>query len=106
AEYERSIQLLERAASSSTVMTKSGLMVGVGETDREVFRAIDDLAEKGCGMVTIGQYLQPSRNHYPVQRYVHPSTFALYREHGMQRGIPDMFCGPLIRSSYHAEEHI
>ena len=85
-------------------MSKSGLMVGLGETDDEVHGVLEDLAAAGCDIVTIGQYMRPSRRHPPVERYVHPDVFAEYARRGQELGIPFVFSAPLVRSSYNAEQ--
>ena len=103
--YERSLELLARVASTG-IPAKSGIMVGLGEADAEVRRVVDDLAGAGCRMVTIGQYLSPSRDNRLVSRFVHPDVFAEYAEYGRSRGIRHMFCGPLVRSSYNAAKFI
>ena len=81
-------------------------MVGLGETDDEVLRALDDLREHNCDVVTIGQYLQPTKKHLNVARFVHPDTFAYYKEEGLRKGFDFVESGPLVRSSYHAERHL
>jgi lipoyl synthase len=86
--------------------TKSGIMLGLGETKEEVFQTLRDLKDNGCDVVTIGQYLQPTRKHLPVQRFVHPDEFAEYREAGYQMGLDYVESGPLVRSSYHSERHV
>jgi len=104
ASYEVSMAVLARAGRlAPDVPTKSGLMVGLGETDDEVADALRDLAGAGVRIVTIGQYLQPSPQHLPVQRYVHPDTFARYEGAGEALGLSEVIAGPFIRSSYHAE---
>jgi lipoic acid synthetase len=103
--YGRSLEVLERAARwGRGVTAKGGLMVGLGETDEEVRAVIRDLAGAGCGLVTVGQYLRPSRKHPEPERYVHPDVFQDYAAWGRELGMR-MFCGPLVRSSYHAAEH-
>jgi len=103
ARYERSLELL-RAASEMrpAIPTKSGLMVGLGETSDEVLAVMRDLHEHGVARVTIGQYLRPTLSHLPVLRYVHPDEFAMYREQGLAMGFSHVESGPLVRSSYHA----
>ncbi|TVM18671.1 lipoyl synthase [Oceanidesulfovibrio indonesiensis] len=103
ADYRQSLTLLSRVASAG-VPAKSGLMVGLGETDTEVNAVIRDLAEAGCSMVTVGQYLAPSRRHPEPDRYVPPAHFDEYAACGTHHGIPHMFCGPHVRSSYRAEK--
>jgi lipoyl synthase len=102
--YTRSLELLARAKSMGQVRTKSGMMVGLGEEETEVCSLFEDLSAVGCDMVTVGQYLRPSKRHAEVVRYVHPEEFRTYERLGNQLGIPQMFCGPLVRSSYHAGE--
>ncbi|MEL7296815.1 MAG: lipoyl synthase [Pseudomonadota bacterium] len=85
------------------VLTKTSLMLGLGETDDEILKTMDDLAEIGCDIVTFGQYLRPTVNHLPIERYVTPEEFNAYREAGLQRGFLEVVSGPLVRSSYRAE---
>lgn len=104
AEYERSIGLLANVKQLDPYMvTKSGIMVGLGETMEEVQAVMEDLRGVGCGILTIGQYLAPSKNHHPVVEYVHPDTFEAYRELGLKLGFKHVESGPLVRSSYHAD---
>ncbi|TVM30518.1 lipoyl synthase [Oceanidesulfovibrio marinus] len=103
ADYQQSLTLLSRAAAAG-VPAKSGLMVGLGETDGEVNAVIRDLAAAGCSMVTVGQYLAPSRLHPEPDRYVPPPHFDEYAACGRHHGIRHMFCGPHVRSSYKAEK--
>ena len=103
ARYPRSLGLLRRVAASGTSVPKSGLMVGLGETDDEVYAVLDDLAAAGCEMLTIGQYLRPSPAHRPVERYVEPRVFQRYREAGLRRGLRWIASAPFVRSSYRAE---
>lgn len=103
ARYARSLELLERA-SKYDVYTKSGIMVGLGETLDEVRGAMRDLLDANCQMLTIGQYLQPSRNHLPVDRFVTPEEFAQLKRDGLAMGFANIQSGPLVRSSYHADE--
>jgi len=81
-------------------------MVGLGETDEEIFETIDDLASVKCDVLTIGQYLQPTPKHLPVARFVHPDDFARYKKYALDKGFRFVESGPLVRSSYHAEKHI
>lgn len=105
ADYAQSLELLRRVAShASAVPAKSGLMAGLGETDEELRQTVRDLAQAGCSMITVGQYMRPSRQHPPVQRYLHPDEFEALAEFGRSLGVPKMFCAPLVRSSYHAAE--
>lgn len=93
-----------RQASKSRVTVKSGLMVGVGETDDEVLQTLDTLKELGVDIVTIGQYLRPSRAHWPIDRYVGKSSYKKFIRHGESLGFRHVFAGPFVRSSYHAKE--
>lgn len=104
-DFEWSLDLLERFKQMvPNVPTKSGLMLGLGETDEEVIEVMQRMREHNIDMLTLGQYLQPSRDHMPVQRYVHPDTFAWFAEEGMKMGFRNVASGPLVRSSYHADE--
>ena len=105
AKYERSLEQIQRTKAFGK-RTKSGIMVGLGETEEEVFKTMDDLLAHGCDVMTIGQYLQPTRMHLEVAGFVHPDQFARYREVGMQKGFQYVESGPLVRSSYHAERHV
>src|SRR6202140_3418816 len=103
--YERSLELLRRAKSLSPEMpTKTGLMLGLGEAREEVLAAMQELAAQGTNILTLGQYLQPTREHLPVVRFVHPNEFAEYKMLGEQMGFAHVESGPLVRSSYHAFE--
>ena len=86
--------------------TKSGIMLGLGETDDELFKAMDDLAAHGLHVLTLGQYLQPTKMHIEVAEFVHPDKFEFFKEEGLRRGIRYVESGPLVRSSYHAERHV
>lgn len=105
ADYERSLGVLRRAREQG-LRTKSGIMVGLGEERDEVLALMDDFATVGVHVMTIGQYLQPTRMHLPVEEFVHPDVFAWYKEVGESRGIEHIESGPLVRSSYHAERHV
>ena len=105
ATYDRSLQVLEYLARKGA-NTKSGIMLGLGETEEEVLQAMDDLRAVGCRIMTIGQYLQPSKLHYPVQDYIHPDKFEEYRLKGIEKGFAHIESAPMVRSSYHAEKHI
>ena len=105
ANYETSLKVIGRIASQG-VTAKSGIMVGLGETPEEVEALMDDLLAVGCQILTIGQYLQPSHQHYPVAEYVTPEQFAQYKETGLAKGFLQVESAPLVRSSYHAEKHI
>jgi lipoic acid synthetase len=103
ADFERSLELLRRA-SRAGALTKSGLMVGVGEEMEEVFSVMARLREADCKLLTVGQYLSPSLNHLPVSRYVEPEEFEHIRDEGLRQGFSHVESGPLVRSSYHAKE--
>ena len=103
--YERSLELLRRAKALLPQMpTKTGLMLGLGETQQEVLSAMRDLVAQGTDILTLGQYLQPTREHLPVVRFVHPDEFAEYKRQGEEIGFKHVEAGPLVRSSYHAFE--
>jgi lipoic acid synthetase len=101
--YERTLELL-RIAKEKGAVTKSGFMVGLGETDEEVIEVMKDLKSVDCDIVTIGQYLRPTKDHLPVQRYVHPNDFNKYKQTGLELGFKHVESGALVRSSYHADE--
>jgi lipoic acid synthetase len=105
AKYERSLEQIKRIREAGK-RTKSGIMLGLGETKDEVFKAIDDLVANGLLILTLGQYLQPTKLHHEVIEFIHPETFDLYREEGLKRGLRYVESGPLVRSSYHAERHV
>jgi len=105
AKYDRSLEQIQRTKDYGK-RTKSGIMVGLGETDEEVFEIMDHLVAHGCDVLTIGQYLQPTKLHLNVEKFVHPNTFAMYKEVGLSKGLDYVESGPLVRSSYHAERHI
>jgi lipoic acid synthetase len=103
--YERSLELLLRVKQiSPNTPTKTGMMLGLGERREEVLAAIEDLARQGTDILTLGQYLQPTPEHLPVLRFVHPDEFAEYKEFGERIGFRHVESGPLVRSSYHAFE--
>jgi len=103
--YERSLELLRRSkAAHPEVPTKTGLMLGLGEETAEVLSTMQDLAAQGTNILTLGQYLQPTRDHLPIVRYVHPDEFAEYKVRGEAMGFSHVEAGPLVRSSYHAFE--
>jgi len=103
--YERSLELLKRAKTAHPeIPTKTGLMLGLGEEKNEVFATMQDLADQGTNILTLGQYLQPTREHLPVVRYVHPDEFAEFKMRGEAMGFKHVEAGPLVRSSYHAFE--
>lgn len=105
ARYETSLAVIRHIAESG-VTAKSGIMVGLGETPDEVEELMDDLRGAGCGILTIGQYLQPTRRHYLVAEYVTPAQFAAYKELGLRKGFMQVESAPLVRSSYHAEKQM
>ncbi len=105
AKYHRSLEQIKKTKEFGK-RTKSGIMVGLGENDEDVFRVMDDLVSHGCDIMTIGQYLQPTRMHIEVAEFIHPDKFALYEEEGLRRGIKYVESSPLVRSSYHAEKHV
>jgi len=106
ASYDGALRLLRRAKDLAgyPVLTKSGIIVGLGERDEEVIATMRDLRAHGVDVVTIGQYLQPSPKHAPIDRWVHPDEFRAYREEGERMGFGSIFSGPLVRSSYRADE--
>ncbi len=105
ANYETSLRVI-RQIGESTVTAKSGIMVGLGETAEEVEELMDDLRKAKCDIITIGQYLQPTPQHYPVTDYITPEQFDLYKGTGLRKGFLQVESAPLVRSSYHAEKHI
>lgn len=105
AKYDRSMEVLKRLDEAG-IKTKCGLMLGLGETEEEVYETINDLAAVKCDVLTIGQYLQPTPKHLPVARFVHPDEFKKYKEYALGKGFRFVESGPLVRSSYHAEKHI
>jgi lipoic acid synthetase len=105
AKYDRSLECLRRI-NAAGLRTKSGIMLGFGETEDEVFEAMDDLLEAGVHILTVGQYLQPTKNHHAIIEFIHPDQFAKYKEVGLQKGFKYVESGPLVRSSYHAEKHL
>ena len=105
ADYRRSLELLTAAAQIAPgIPTKSGLMLGMGETSDEILDVMQDLRQAGCAMLTLGQYLQPTRNHLPVIRYIEPAEFREFHQAGLQLGFTHVEAGPMVRSSYHAAE--
>lgn len=104
AKYHISLQLIRQIAQSE-VCSKSGIMLGLGETEEEILQCMEDLAEAGCEVLTLGQYLQPSMEHMPVVDYIHPDKFEFYRQEALSRGFRAVESSPLVRSSYHAEKH-
>ena len=105
AKYERSLEQIRRTKEMGR-RTKSGVMLGLGETEDEVFRIMEDLVENKCDVLTLGQYLQPTKMHLQVEEYVHPDQFLKYKEVGEKMGFDIVESGPMVRSSYHAEKHL
>jgi lipoic acid synthetase len=105
ARYDTSLSVIRRVAERG-VTAKSGIMVGLSETAEEVEILMDDLLQAGCKILTIGQYLQPTRKHYPVAEYISPEQFNIYKVLGLKKGFEEVESAPLVRSSYHAEKHI
>lgn len=105
ANYGQSLEVLDRAKKKG-FMTKTGVMVGIGERSEEVLEVMNDLRKIDCDIFTIGQYLQPTKDHLPVDRYVHPDEFRMFREAGLKMGFRHVESGPLVRSSYHAASQI
>lgn len=103
--YLRSLDLLSQAKKyNAGISTKSGLMLGLGETSEEIRRTLEDLRNSGCDLLTLGQYLQPSASHLPVERFVHPDEFEMWRQTALEMGFAAVASGPFVRSSYHAKE--
>jgi len=105
ARYDRSLLVLETVAKSG-IVTKSGIMLGLGETENEILETMDDLRKVNCNVMTIGQYLQPSAHHFPVKEFITPEKFEFYHHEGLKRGFTHVESSPLVRSSYHAEKHV
>ncbi len=105
AKYRRSLEVL-KTLKTGGMRTKSGMMLGLGEKKEEVIQSMRDLRNSGVDVITLGQYLQPSKKHLPVERFVHPDEFAEYREIGYQAGFDYVESGPLVMSSYHSEKHV
>ncbi len=105
ATYDNSLEVIRHIAQSG-IRSKSGIMLGLGETEEEIIQTMDDLRAVGCEVMTIGQYLQPSKSHYPIQEYVTPEKFAEYGEIGRKKGFRHIESSPMVRSSYHAEKHV
>lgn len=105
AKYDRSLEVLFRLKKAG-MRTKSGIMLGLGETHQEILETMQDLRDVGCDIITLGQYLQPTPKHLPVQEFVTPERFAEYKEFGLKLGFMFVESGPLVRSSYHAERHV
>jgi lipoic acid synthetase len=104
ASWRTSLEVLKYMADQPGMQVKSGLMVGLGESDEEVLETIEELAQTGCRLLTIGQYLLPRRDGFAVDRFVSPDVFDLYREKALKMGLAAVASGPLVRSSYHAEQ--
>jgi lipoic acid synthetase len=104
AKYERSLNLIKWFKDKG-LKTKSGIMVGIGERPEEVIEVMEDLVGHGCDILTVGQYLQPTKNHLPVDRFVTPEEFNFYKEEGLKKGFKIVESSPLVRSSYHADRH-
>jgi len=105
AKYNRSLEQIKLTKEYGK-RTKTGIMLGLGETKDEVYKAMDDLVAHGCDILTLGQYLQPTKMHIEVAEFIHPDLFDHYREEGLKRGLKYVESGPLVRSSYHAERHV
>jgi lipoic acid synthetase len=105
AKYDRSLSVL-RLLADAEIRSKSGLMLGLGETEKELFETMDDLLNAGCSILTLGQYLQPTRKHLPVKVYIEPDKFVCYKDIALKKGFSFVESGPLVRSSYHAEKQI
>jgi len=105
AKYDRSLEVLMRSKRAG-LRTKSGIMLGLGESDQEVEESMDDLRSAGVDILTLGQYLQPTKAHLPVKEFIHPDRFARFKTVGMEKGFRYVESGPLVRSSYHAEKHL
>lgn len=105
AKYDRSLEELKRIKEYGK-RSKSGAMLGLGETDDQIFKLMDDLVDVGLDVLTLGQYLQPTKMHHEVIEYVHPDKFEFFKEEGLKRGIKYVESGALVRSSYHAEKHV
>jgi lipoic acid synthetase len=105
AKYERSLEFIRRTKEAG-FRTKSGAMLGIGETHEEILALMQDLLDHGCDVLTLGQYLQPTPQHLPVQRFMTPEEFEMYRQIGLEMGFDYVESGPLVRSSYHSERHV
>jgi len=105
ANYQQSLEVLERSKKKG-FLTKTGMMLGIGEQTEEVLQCMRDIRTAHCDILTLGQYLQPTKEHLPIARYVHPSEFSMLKEAGMSLGFKHVESGPLVRSSYHAEKHV
>ena len=105
ANYARSLEQIKLTKEFGK-RTKSGIMLGLGESAEEVYKAMDDLVAHGLDILTLGQYLQPTKRHIEVAEFIHPDQFEAYKEEGLKRGLKYVESGPLVRSSYHAERHV
>lgn len=105
AKYDTSLKVLEYIASQG-IVAKTGIMLGLGETEEEVLQLMDDAVSHNCRVLTIGQYMQPSRKHAQVSEYIHPDKFAEYKKIALEKGFKHVESGPFVRSSYHAEKHV
>ena len=105
AKYHRSLKLLQ-IAKQKGLTTKTGMMLGIGEEENEIDSVLDDLVAVGVDILTLGQYLQPTAQHLPVERWVHPDEFVLWKQRGEERGLRHVESGPMVRSSYHAEKQV
>jgi lipoic acid synthetase len=105
AKYRRSLELL-KIAREQGLTSKTGMMLGLGEEEHEIDAVLDDLVSIGCDILTLGQYLQPTASHLPVARWVHPDEFAAWKIRGESKGLRHVEAGPLVRSSYHAEQQV
>lgn len=105
AKYERSLSVIKQIKDGG-IRTKSGIMLGLGETKEEVYEVMDNLRESGCEVMTLGQYLRPTVNHLEIKEWIHPDLFKHYEEVGLAKGFRHVESGPLVRSSYHAEKHL
>ena len=105
AKYARSLEQIRRTKEYGK-RTKTGMMLGLGEKKDEVLKAMEDLVEHGCDILTLGQYLQPTKMHHEVIEFIHPDMFALYKDEGLKLGLKYVESGPLVRSSYHSERHV
>jgi lipoic acid synthetase len=106
ARYERSMEVLLRLKDGGIERTKSGIMLGLGESEQEIYEAMDDLRASKVDILTLGQYLQPTRDHLAVAKYITPEEFAKYKQAGLEKGFRYVESGPMVRSSYHAEKHM
>ena len=101
--YDQTIKVLEYVKKRSSVFTKSSVMLGLGEEKKEVLRLMDDLRNVGVDVFTLGQYMQPTENHFPISRFVSPEEFSYYRKVALSKGFKEVFSGPMVRSSYRAD---